>query len=159
MDNLKYHLTYNVIDDCWIPMTLTAEEGYRSNIMAGGKTALMLTVNGYLLAFDPNKAASAIEDKDRNRVRTAERSQLFQNYPNPFNPKTMINYELAIMNDVELSIYNLLGQKVATLVDKRQNAGSYSVEWDATGFASGIYLYRIKTDIGYIETKKLILLK
>ncbi len=159
VDNLKYHLTYNALEDCWIPLTLTAEEGYRSNIMAGGKTALMLTVNGYLLAFDPNKTASAIDDENKNMTQTPERYQLFQNYPNPFNLITIINYKLLMMNDVELSIYNLLGQKVATLVDKRQNAGSYRVEWDATGFASGVYLYRIKTGDGYVETKKLILLK
>jgi hypothetical protein len=57
---------------------------------------------------------------------------LFQNYPNLFNPKTIINYELAIMNDVELRIYNLLGQKVAILISKRQSAGTYQAEDNTT---------------------------
>ncbi len=85
--------------------------------------------------------------------------KLFQNYPNPFNPKTIINYESPITNYVELSIYNILGQKVATLVSAEQPAGSYRVEWDASGFASGVYLYRLKTEQGFSKSKKLILLK
>ncbi|MCP4360457.1 MAG: T9SS type A sorting domain-containing protein, partial [Chloroflexi bacterium] len=69
---------------------------------------------------------------------------LFQNYPNPFNPKTTINYQLPMLSNVELSIYNLLGQKVATLVSKQQSVGYYQIDWDASGFASGIYYYRIE---------------
>jgi hypothetical protein len=83
---------------------------------------------------------------------------LFQNYPNPFNPKTIINYELEIMNDVDLSIYNLLGQKVATLVSKRQEAGNHHIEWDATGFASGVYYYRIKSG-EFQDVKKMIVIR
>ncbi len=84
---------------------------------------------------------------------------LHQNYPNPFNPKTTINYQLPITNYVDLSIYNIIGEKVAMLISERQDAGYHQVEWDATGFASGVYLYRILTGIGYTETKKLVLLK
>jgi hypothetical protein len=70
--------------------------------------------------------------------------ELFQNYPNPFNPTTVIRWHLAGDSDVELSVYNLLGQKVVTLVSKSLPAGSYQVEWDASGFTSGIYYYRIE---------------
>ena len=59
--------------------------------------------------------------------------------------------------DVELSIYNLLGQKVATLVDKEQSTGRYKVEWDASGFSSGVYMYRLETDNGFVQTKKMII--
>jgi len=87
-----------------------------------------------------------------------ENFALKQNYPNPFNPKTIINYELPITNDVELNIYNLLGQKIVTLVSERQNAGYYEVEWNASGFASGIYYYMIKA--GHFQTiKKMVLMK
>jgi len=85
--------------------------------------------------------------------------QLEQNYPNPFNPSTTINYKLNKMNVIDLSIYNTLGQKVATLVSGRQAAGSYSVEWNAAGFSSGIYYYRLKTTSGPVQTKKLIIMK
>jgi hypothetical protein len=88
-----------------------------------------------------------------------ERFHLFDNFPNPFNPKTIINYKLPITNDVDLSIYNLLGQKVVTLVSKKQKAGNYKVEWDASGYASGVYYYRLQTSTDFVQTKKLILLK
>lgn len=88
-----------------------------------------------------------------------ERFVLGQNYPNPFNPTTMIGYQLAAFSEVKLSIYNILGQKVATLVSEKQPKGTYSIQWDASGFASGIYLYRLETNQGVLKTKKLILLK
>ncbi|KAA3615591.1 MAG: T9SS C-terminal target domain-containing protein [Calditrichaeota bacterium] len=84
---------------------------------------------------------------------------LNQNYPNPFNPTTAISYQLAKTSEVELSIFNLLGQKVVTLVSKKQTAGSYKVEWDASVFSSGVYLYRLETGDGFIQTQKLVLLK
>ena len=90
---------------------------------------------------------------------------LSQNYPNPFNPTTIINYELParsaggpITNYVELGIYNLQGQKVTSLVSERQTTGTYKVEWDATGFASGIYYYRLQAG-DHVQTKKLVLLR
>jgi hypothetical protein len=88
--------------------------------------------------------------------------RLSQNYPNPFNPITNINYELPITNYVDLSIYNLLGQKVATLVDSKQPAGSYQVQWDAGGFASGIYICKLQTMDNrqkVLLTKKIVLLR
>jgi hypothetical protein len=83
---------------------------------------------------------------------------LEQNYPNPFNPTTMINYQLPRTCDVELNIYNLLGQEVATLVNKRQQTGMYQIEWDATGFSSGVYYYRIEAG-NFVQTRKMIYLK
>jgi hypothetical protein len=83
---------------------------------------------------------------------------LNQNYPNPFNPTTFINYELPITNDVELSIYNLIGQKIVTLVKESQRAGYHQVEWDASGFASGVYYYRIEAG-EFVDVKKMILIR
>lgn len=89
---------------------------------------------------------------------------LRQNYPNPFNPSTTISYSVGAnghspLHHIDLSIYNILGQKVATLVNKTQSAGSYQVEWNASGFASGVYLFRLETDKGFEQTKKMILVK
>jgi flagellar hook assembly protein FlgD len=88
---------------------------------------------------------------------------LKQNYPNPFNPKTTILYTVGAnghspLQQVDLSIYNILGQKVATLVNKKQPAGSYQVQWDATGFATGVYYYKIEAG-EYLKVKKMILIR
>jgi hypothetical protein len=80
---------------------------------------------------------------------------LSQNYPNPFNPKTVIRYALPVTSQIDLSIYNLLGKKVETLVSEKQRAGKYQVEWDASCFASGVYFYQLRTNKGFIQTKNL----
>jgi hypothetical protein len=84
--------------------------------------------------------------------------RLNQNYPNPFNPRTIINYELPITNYVNLDIYNSLGQNVVTLVSGRMESGSHQLVWDASGFASGIYYYRIEAG-EFVEVKKMVLLR
>ncbi len=83
---------------------------------------------------------------------------LKQNYPNPFNPTTQIEYGLARAGRVEISVYNMIGEKIATLVNDYRKAGKYTVEWNAEGFASGVYIYRFETD-GFLQSKKFILLK
>ncbi len=83
---------------------------------------------------------------------------LKQNYPNPFNPKTVIRYALPVTCHLDLSIYNILGQKVATLVNKKQPAGSYQVEWDASTVSSGIYYYRLEAE-GFSDVKKMVVIK
>ncbi len=83
---------------------------------------------------------------------------LGQNYPNPFNSRTEIRYALPKECWVKLEIYNILGQRVTTLVDKRQKAGYKTVSWDAKEVASGVYLYRLQAgDFG--ETKRMVLLR
>jgi hypothetical protein len=70
---------------------------------------------------------------------------LSQNYPNPFNPSTTITYTVPEEMRVRLEVYDILGRRVATLVDQNQNAGRYQVQFDMTPYASGVYLYRIVT--------------
>ena len=84
---------------------------------------------------------------------------LQQNYPNPFNPTTTISYQLPAVSQVNLSVYNVSGQKVATLVSGKQTVGRHQVKWNASAFASGVYLYKLTTDKSFTQTKKLILLK
>jgi hypothetical protein len=98
---------------------------------------------------------SAVEDESD----IIKEYALHQNYPNPFNSHTIINYQLPQTSEVELSVFNLQGQKVAMLVLETQLAGRYEVEWDATGITGGAYFYKLSTNKGFVQTKKLILLK
>ena len=83
---------------------------------------------------------------------------LFQNYPNPFNPATSIDFVMTATENVEISIYNALGQKIASLLDREMSVGKHSVEWEARNFSTGVYLYELKTR-SYSERKKMILQK
>ena len=84
--------------------------------------------------------------------------KLSQNYPNPFNPSTTICFNLPLRSHVLLQVYDLLGRKVATMVNENLKAGSHTAVWNATGFASGVYLYRLQAG-DYSQTKKLVLLR
>jgi len=85
---------------------------------------------------------------------------LNQNYPNPFNPETVIGYGLPEAGDVKLEVYTILGQKVATLVNSRHDAGRYEVRFSAEEYllANGIYFYQLRAG-GFVTTRKLLVLK
>ncbi len=98
---------------------------------------------------------------------------LFQNFPNPFNSSTIIRYSLSSESDVSLQVYNLLGQKVRTLVEGGQTIGYHEVRFDGSSLASGVYFYRLQVrslgsvtgrDSGsgagnFVETRKLLLIR
>ncbi|MGB2868401.1 MAG: CHRD domain-containing protein [Bacteroidota bacterium] len=84
--------------------------------------------------------------------------KLGQNYPNPFNPTTAISFQLSAVSDVNLRVYNILGQEVATLVDGLLQPGSYKVEFNANSLATGMYFYRLNAS-NVSETRKMLLLK
>ncbi|MGH1363740.1 MAG: T9SS type A sorting domain-containing protein [Calditrichia bacterium] len=84
--------------------------------------------------------------------------ELKQNYPNPFNPSTTILFSLPQAAEVQLTIYNVLGQEVGTLVDENLSAGTYEVRFEARGLAAGLYFYRIQAD-RFVETRKMLLVK
>ncbi|MCK4301699.1 MAG: T9SS type A sorting domain-containing protein, partial [candidate division Zixibacteria bacterium] len=85
-------------------------------------------------------------------------ASLAQNYPNPFNPTTIIRFNLPRGADVKLDVFNILGQKVTTLVDRKLSAGPHEMVFDGTGHATGVYFYRLKTDDLRL-TMKMVLLK
>jgi subtilisin family serine protease len=101
--------------------------------------------------------------EDDNAVVLPAAYRLEQNFPNPFNPVTEINYSLPRPGKVTITVFNLLGQRIATLLEGEQAAGNHSVQWDGTTqggvpVASGVYFYRLKSD-SFSEIKKMILLK
>ena len=138
--------------------------------------------NCYYGGIRPNPAGSmpdigACESPNPNPVGVEENQSvfptkyaLFQNYPNPFNPATIIKYSVPELSFVTLKIYDLLGSEVATLVKEEKPAGTYEIEFKSTvgslQLASGIYFYRLQvvdpessSGQGFVETKKMILLK
>jgi len=92
---------------------------------------------------------------------------LSQNYPNPFNPTTTIKYQIPFVSDVKLTIYNILGQQIITLVDENKQPGSYKITWNGKNkygqqVASGIYVYRLSANTQqkiFENSKKMLLLK
>jgi hypothetical protein len=114
-----------------------------------------------LVATPPPPVPTAVlEDYTSSRP---QRFTLDQNFPNPFNSSTVIRFELPQSGEVELAVYNLAGQKVATLLAGAREAGGYTVNWDGRDqgektLASGIYLYRLQAG-AQVETRKLLLLR
>lgn len=92
------------------------------------------------------------------RVAPPAEFALEQNYPNPFNPTTAIRYQLPATSDVKLEVYDVLGKKVATLVNGRQAAGIYNYTLNASTLSSGVYFYRLQAG-NFVQTKKMMLVK
>ncbi len=84
--------------------------------------------------------------------------ELKDNYPNPFNPVTTIKYELAVNGYTTLKIYDILGKEVTNLVNEKQDAGIYEVQWNAANLSSGVYFYKLQSD-RFVQTKRMILTK
>jgi predicted outer membrane repeat protein len=123
--------------------------GNRINIGAYGGTAQAAVTN----------PVSSIETNQPSEF------MLAQNYPNPFNATTTIEYHLPTKSDVNLVIYNVIGQKIITIVSEKQSAGQYRHEWDASNMASGAYFYRLAVNTSganrerFSQMKKMILVK
>ncbi len=94
----------------------------------------------------------------KNPSTTPSSYSLMQNYPNPFNPTTTIGFTIPQKSYVKLEVFNLIGQKIATLINDELNAGQYNVEFNGSGLTSGIYLYRIQAG-NFSSVKKMLLLK
>ncbi len=102
-----------------------------------------------------NRALTVVES---DSVEVPKKFNLSQNYPNPFNPSTIISYDVPKLSHVTLTIYDILGRQVATLVNEEKQPGSYQMTFDGSWLASGVYFYRLQAGT-YSNTKKLLLLK
>ncbi len=135
-----------------------------------GKDSLTGTINVNIQTTDYNgnrdslKYSFNLNVTDVKEEKIVNSFKLLQNYPNPFNPTTRIDYSIKKESDVKIIIYNSIGQYITTLVDKKQAAGNYSINFNGIKLASGVYFYSLsaKPDNGsaeYRETRKMILLK
>jgi hypothetical protein len=145
--------TYGGCYDDWADAVCLTEDGgyviagYTESYGAGEKDFYIVKVEGDVVSVD--------DDIEAN---TPAESKLMSNYPNPFNYATTIIYYLPADAEVNLTIYDIMGRKVVTLVDGWVEAGSHSVNWKASDFASGIYFYRLTT-IDKSVSKRMVLIK
>ena len=126
----------------------------------GDNDMFVSTDQDVTLFFESNLSILGVGDPFPNML--PEIFSLSQNYPNPFNPVTTIKYQIPKVSFVTLKVYDVLGNEIATLVNEEKTAGSYKVEFSATGVAiglpSGVYFYVMQAD-NFIDTKKLVLIK
>jgi hypothetical protein len=107
----------------------------------------------------PGKINSALTSNNENTIPVLPSIySLSQNYPNPFNPITNINFTLPDEGRVKIELFNVLGQKIQTLIDEDKRPGFYQVSFDGAYLSSGFYFYRMKTE-KYVQIKKMLLLK
>ena len=100
-----------------------------------------------------NKPTSSSEE-----INAVKEYALYDNFPNPFNPATTINYQLPENGFVTLKVYDILGKEVATVVNEQKTQGRYTVSFNASELASGVYIYQLRVN-EYVNSKKMMLLK
>lgn len=136
-------------------------DGY-DDILVGAYAYQWFTEKGKWFIFlgDSSIPVTSVEDEENN---TPKDFALFQNYPNPFNPKTVIGYQLSVIGNVKITVYDILGKEVAVLVNEEKSAGEYKTEFNGSNLSSGVYYYKlILTDSNgnkQSETKSMILIK
>jgi hypothetical protein len=157
VNNNKQIYTYDINGNAskleyfsWVSNQWVSSIGDLKLILNGGKINLIYAGSIVILQY----LATGINDQNL----TAKTFSLRQNYPNPFNPSTTISYSIAKAGEVKLNVYDIIGNKVASVVNENKPAGSYSIQFNAAALPSGIYLYRLESQ-GYSDTKKFILLK
>jgi hypothetical protein len=156
--------------------TNNAGETWESLAIPGGSMFWYFidSLNGFILSFPdyPNnlnwdtwqtkdggyewqQVGSFITNTEAVTVRTFS---LSQNYPNPFNPGTTIKYSLGNISQVSIDVYDVLGNKIVSLVNEEKQPGEYEVQWNASGYSSGVYFYKLKAN-EFIQIRKMLLLK
>jgi photosystem II stability/assembly factor-like uncharacterized protein len=136
-----------------------------SSGLSGHGGGILIPERGYILAhqgtniYKLNVSYSVITAISENTISNIPKDfNLSQNYPNPFNPTTNIKFDIPKSGNVSLKVYNELGKEVNTLVNSFRNAGTYEINFDASGLSSGIYFYKLESE-GLISTKKMLLVK
>ena len=155
------HTLLSTDQDVHVNIDSTTHEATITLYDAYGEINIIFTVQ------DPESASASdtlqitlmTTDVESERIGAAPKVfELYDNYPNPFNPATTIRYGLPKPSEVTIKLYNVLGRQVATLVNEEMRPGLYEIQWDASGFASGIYFYKIRAG-DWQQVKRMLLLK
>jgi hypothetical protein len=112
--------------------------------------------DGYVFWYDI--LTIVVTDIEGSKLKLPKTFALQQNYPNPFNPSTTIEFDILISSEVIIYVYNIAGQKIRTLLNKKMPAGNHQVKFNAGNLSTGIYFYRIEAG-DFQEVKKMILIK
>ncbi|MBS1493123.1 MAG: T9SS type A sorting domain-containing protein [Bacteroidetes bacterium] len=155
---------YSATNDNWVNAGFVAGNGtvntlseynFQDQNLQTGKYNYRLKQIDYNGNYEYHNLSSFVQ------IGTPSKFNLSQNYPNPFNPVTKINFEIPIDAMVNITVFDMAGREVKTLVNETKSAGFYTVQFDASGISSGLYFYRIMTDGNdkFIMTKKLIVIK
>jgi hypothetical protein len=134
------------------------DEGFNGDPGVGA----LLIANNYIFASSSGiwrrPLSDMIIDEVNPNSNVPDKFYLYQNYPNPFNPSTIIRYQIKDSRFVTLKVYDVRGREIETLVNEKQNAGTYEVEFDAGNLPSGAYFYRMNSGL-FSDTKKLMVIK
>ena len=130
-----------------------------SEVTPDGKVALEMKFPGNIVSYRAFKFNwDNITSTGSNSGLVPESYSLAQNYPNPFNPVTSISYSIPVAGNVSIRVYDMMGREIKSLVSEYKQAGSYNVLFDASNFASGVYLYKLEAG-SYIASRKMVLIK
>ena len=140
-----------------LPWPLPEQLTYSNSALATASTEGLHL--GDLNWYPDDKAQWLTDIKNETGATIPVNYSLEQNYPNPFNPSTVIKFSIPDQNNVSLDVFNALGQKVATLVNKNLSAGKYAYTFDASNLSSGVYFYTLKVGDSFSKTMKMILMK
>jgi len=151
-----FGLVDHITSSSQIPIGILLQTTIQSQLTSEQNFAVRLTLLGDPALIVATPIVAAIDPPGRGEIPL--HAALLQNYPNPFNPTTTIRYALPERSAVRLTVFNTLGQRIATLVQGNQGAGYHEVRFDASGLASGVYLYRLQAG-DYVQTRKLLLLR
>jgi photosystem II stability/assembly factor-like uncharacterized protein len=141
--------------ETWIPVNEGLPRVYVDCLAVGSHDLLLGTLGNAVWRRPLSEFVTSVDPTATVRP---QEFALEQNYPNPFNPSTTIHYGLPGRSRVTLSVFNTLGQQVATIVQGEQEAGFHDVQFDASGLASGVYLYRLVAG-SFVQTRRLLLLR
>jgi endonuclease/exonuclease/phosphatase family metal-dependent hydrolase len=137
---------------------------FNQSIINGGNSAVSAEVANALyyasdhlpVITDIVFGITSIEDQNNNGVISS--LNLYQNYPNPFNSQTKIEFSIPAVSHTRLTIHNITGQNISTLIDKVLPSGKHNTTWDASGYASGVYFFQIQY-FNFVQTKKMLLVR
>ena len=138
-------------------VSIDGEKDSIQNVLKDADLASLLSSEGVINKpyYPDSDWFVSVEDRSTNFPKSF---QLYQNYPNHFNPTTTIKYQLSDASDVKISIYNLNGELIETIVNDHKTAGYHTTTWNATGAPTGVYFYKIKAG-NFTDVKKCILMK